>query len=315
MKNLIILAFIAFGFGVNAQQVALSSQYLFNDVMVNPGAVGAKDYIPVHVNFRKQWAGFPGAPTTQLISTNAKIANNFGIGGSFFNDVSGPSRRSGFNINGAYHLKLDKRGEHKIGLGLGLSITQHIVDPNKMETYLPDDPAVTRGFNNQMIPDANFGAFYYFKDKAYAGISAYNLVEVNRDLYDFNTSFVNPLVRTYYLTGGYNFDFENDFGLKLSTLGQIIETSTAQFDITAVGTYKDRFWLGASYRNKEAVVFLGGVQLGVFKVGYAYDYNITDIMNHSTGSHEVFLELQIFKGNTQAKTPWLQRNRIYAPSI
>jgi type IX secretion system PorP/SprF family membrane protein len=314
MKKLIILAFAAISTGLYGQQIALSSQYLFNKMLVNPGATGSKDYIPVQVNFRKQWAGFPGAPTTQTISSHANLGSNFGFGGSLFNDVSGPSRRSGFNINGAYHLRLDKRNEHKLGLGLGVSVTQHMVDPSKMETYLPEDPAVTRGFNNQMVPDANFGAFYYYKDKAFVGVSAFNLVEMNRDLYDFNSALINPMVRNYYLTGGYNFDFKHGFGLKTSALVQMIETTTAQFDVTAVVTYKDRFWLGGSYRHEDAVVILGGAQFGPFKFGYAYDYTLSDIMNHSTGSHEVFLELQIFKGDNNS-TPWLKRNRIYSPRI
>lgn len=315
MIRIVLIISVLVATHVHGQQLALNSQYLFNEMLVNPGASGAKDYVPIQMNFRKQWAGFPGAPTTQSISAHGKLDANFGFGGSLFNDVSGPSRRSGLNVNGAYHLRLDQKREHILGLGLGFSLTQHMIDANKMETYLPNDPAVERGFNNQMVPDVNFGAFYYFKDKAFAGLSAQNLVELRYDLYDFNSTFVNPLVRTYYFIGGYNFSLGKDFGLKITGLAQMIETTTAQFDVTAIGTYKNRFWLGSSYRHDDAVVFLGGFQFGAFKVGYAYDYTLSDIMNHSTGSHEIFLELQIFKGDNSSKTPWLQRNRIYAPRI
>lgn len=315
MLRIILVSSFLVALAAHGQQMAINSQYLFNDMLINPGATGAKDYIPIQMNFRKQWAGFPGAPTTQSISAHGKLDDNFGFGGALFNDVSGPSRRSGMTVNGAYHLRLDQKKEHILGLGIGASITQHMIDPNKMETYLPNDPAVERGFNNQMVPDVNFGAFYYFKDKAFAGISAHNLVEIKRDLYDFNTMFVNPLVRTYYLLGGYNFNLGKDFGLKVTTLGQMIESTTAQVDVTAIGIYKNRFWLGASYRHDDAIVFLGGAQFGAFKFGYAYDYTLSDIINHSTGSHEVFLELQIFKNQGSNNTPWLQRNRIYAPRI
>ncbi len=314
MKKLLLITFVSLFSGVYGQQIALNSQYLFNEMLVNPGATGSKEYIPIQMNFRKQWAGFPGAPTTQSLSAHADLGSNFGFGGTFFNDVAGPSRRSGMNINGAYHLRLDRKSDHRLGLGLGVSLTQHMMDASKMETYLPEDPAVLRGFNNQMVPDVNFGAFYYYKDKAFVGLSAHNLVELKRDLYEFNDVFVNPLVRTYYLLGGYNFSFDNDFGIKLTGLGQMIETTTLQFDLTAIATYKNRFWLGGSYRHMDAVVILGGVQFGPFKCGYAYDYTLSDIINHSTGSHEIFLELQIFQGGS-GSTPWLKRNRIYAPRI
>ncbi|MBL4862386.1 MAG: type IX secretion system membrane protein PorP/SprF [Crocinitomicaceae bacterium] len=312
MKKFLAIILISTAGTVSAQQISLNSQYLFNEMAVNPGATGSKEYIPVQLNFRKQWTSFPGSPTTQSLSCHSKVFGNMGLGGSIFNDVTGPSRRTGMTINTAYHLQLDARKEHILGLGIGLSFTQHLIDVNKLSTYLPDDPAVTRGYNNTMVPDANFGVFYRFKDKAYAGLSAYNLVELRRDLYDFQNPLYNPMTRTYYLFGGYNFELGQNFGLKASTLGQGIETGTVQFDVTALGVYKDMVWLGASYRHTDAVAILVGGQVGQFKFGYAYDYTLSDIGNYSSGSHEVFLELQLYTGNVESKTPWLKRNRIYS---
>lgn len=314
-KYLIIFSIIAASNFASAQQISLNSQYLFNEMLVNPGATGSKDYIPIQIGFRKQWANFPGAPVTQAISAHGKIAKNMGIGGSVFNDVAGPSRRTGININSAYHLKLDAANNHKLGMGVGVSLTQHLIDITRLTTYLPDDPAVTAGFNNQIVPDANVGIYYYFKDKGYAGLSAYNLVELDRNLYDYENTFANPLVRTYYFLGGYNFTLNKDFGFKASTLVQGIETATIQFDVTGLFTFRDFVWLGASYRHEDAVAFLIGGQAGPFKFGYSYDYTLSDIADYSYGSHEVFLELQLFKQKANTRTPWLKRNRIYAPKI
>lgn len=299
-----------------SQQISLNSLYLFNEQVINPGAVGSKDYIQVQTNFRKQWAGFEGAPTTQLVSAHGYLGKRMGLGGSLENDVAGPSRRSAITINSSYHLRLDKADEHRIGLGLGLRVSQNTIDVNKLNTYLPNDPAVMRGFNNQMVPDFNFGAHYHYKDKAFFGLSAHNLVELRKDLYDFDELVYNPLIRTYYAFGGYNFDLGKDFGLRITSLFQFIEPTVWQVDASAIFTYRNQFWLGSSYRHEDAIVFMGGFQFGAFKVGYAYDYTTTDIMNHSTGSHEVFLELQIFPTDSKnIDTPWLQRNRIYAPRI
>lgn len=316
MKKQLLIALFLIGAGaqVNAQQIALNSQYLFNQTLVNPGATGSKDYVPVQFHFRKQWNNFPGAPITQALSAHGKVANKIGFGGMLFNDVAGPSRRTGMNINSAYHLQLDSKNDHILGMGLGVSLTQHMIDVTKLTTYLPDDPAVLRGYNNQMVPDANFGVFYYYKDKGYAGLSAHNLVQLKRDLYNFETPFVNPLMRTYYFTGGYNFSFGENWGLMTSTLVQGIETGTVQFDVTAAGLYKNVVWLGASYRHTDAVAFLIGGQAGPVRFGYSYDYTLSDIGNYSSGSHEVFLELQLSKGGG-AQTPWLKRNRIFSPKI
>jgi type IX secretion system PorP/SprF family membrane protein len=317
MKKYLTILALSVSCSSFGQQIALNSQYLFNEMMVNPGATGGKDYIPIHFNFRKQWVNFPGSPTTQFLSGHAAIAKKMGFGMSLFNDVAGPSRRTGVNINGAYHLQLDANNHHRLGMGLGISLTQHLIDVNQMETYLPDDPAVLRGYNNTMVPDANFGIFYHFKDKAFAGISAYNLGEINRDLYRFETAFANPLVRTYYLIGGYHFALSKNFGIKTTVLGQAIETGTWQADGTALFTYKKVLWLGASYRHTDAVAFLAGGQAGPVKFGYSYDYTLSDIGQYSFGSHEIFLELQLTRSSSESssKTPWLKRNRVYQPRI
>jgi type IX secretion system PorP/SprF family membrane protein len=315
MKKYLIILFLGAASTVTAQQISLNSQYLFNEMLVNPGATGSKDYIPIQLAFRKQWAGFEGAPVTQALSVNSKIAKKMGFGGTLFNDVAGPSRRTGVNLNTAYHLQLDTKNDHILGLGIGVSMTQHLIDVTRLTTYLPDDPAVVAGYNNEMIPDANFGAFYYFKDKGYAGLSAHNLVELKRDLYDFDEVVGNPLVRTYYFLGGYNFRLSDQFGFKASTLVQGIETGTIQVDGTGIFTFRDLVWLGASYRHTDAVAFLIGGQAGMFKFGYSYDYTLSDIGDYSVGSHEVFLELQLYKNADGSRTPWLKRNRIYAPKI
>lgn len=303
------------GFG---QQTSLNSQYLYNEMLVNPGATGSKDYIPVQFNFRKQWSGFKGSPTTQFLSAHANLGKRMGFGGIISNDVAGPSRRTGITVNTSYSLKLDQKDEHKLGLGLGISLNQHVIDLAQLTTYLPDDPATQRGYNYKLVPDANFGVYYHFLDKGYVGISAYNLVQANRALYDFQAPFANPLVRTYYLFGGYNFEVgqKKNFGINISTLFRAIETGNFQVDGTLTFDWKDFIWLGASYRHGDAIVGLIGGKAGPVKFGYSYDYTLSDIRDYSTGSHEFFIELQIRTKKTQSpesKVPWLKRNRVYNP--
>ena len=81
MKYIMLSLFLIFGFATSvwSQQIALNTQYLFNNMLVNPGATGTKNYIPVQLNFRKQWTNFPGSPTTQFLSCDSKLADNFGI--------------------------------------------------------------------------------------------------------------------------------------------------------------------------------------------------------------------------------------------
>jgi hypothetical protein len=98
---------------------------------------------------------------------------------------------------------------------------------------------------------------------------------------------------------------------------RFIESRPFQFDLTTLAQYKDLFWFGAGYRHLDAISAMAGVQLGVFRLGYAYDFTISDVQRYSSGSHEIFLELQLFTRQKQAEgsTPWYRRNKIYSPTI
>jgi type IX secretion system PorP/SprF family membrane protein len=298
------------------QQIALNSQYMFNEISFNPGAAGTKDYVVIHSNARLQWLGFEGAPSSQNISAHGYLGKNFGIGGSLFNEVTGPSRKTGFNIMGAYQLQLSSDRSHMLGMGMGLTVTQHLIDANRLTTYLPEDPAIMKGFNNKMVPDANVGFFYTYKDKGFAGLSVRNIMQTSRDIFDYDITVVNPMVRNYYAYGGYDFTLPKKWTLMPTAMVRMIDALAVQFDVSLIANYNKKIWFGTSYRYKDAIVALAGMQFGAFKFGYSYDFTLSEIKNYSNGSHELFLELQIFKAEGgNSKIPWLKRNRIYSPSL
>lgn len=314
MKTILISIFCLSILTVSGQQYSLNSQYLFNEAAFNPAAAGAKDYIPIHFNFRSQWTGFDGAPSSQMLTSHADLGKNLGFGGNLYNDVSGPSRSTGINLMLSYRLRLSKNNLHGLRFGLAASFSQHAIDVDKLTYEVQDDAALTRQYNNQFVPDADLGIYYTFADKGFAGISAKNLVQMNKDLFDFNNVAVNTMKRHYYFIGGYNFGLGENVKLKTATLLRYIESKPFQFDVTLIGEYKEFLWLGAGYRNLDAVSVLGGFQVGIFKCGYAYDFTLSDIRNYSSGSHEVFLELQLGKNKKSngSATPWNKRNRIYS---
>lgn len=318
MMKYLLIVFSIFAVQISqAQQLHLNTNYMFNPFLVNPGIAGtADDYIPIQLNFRKQWVGFPGSPTTQSVSCHAEVHETFGFGGNFFNDNSGPSRRTGINLSGSYHMKITGDKSKLVGFGLGFTMAQHMIDVNELNTYLPDDPTVLKGYNNQFVPDANFGIYYQWKPNSYVGFSAFNLVQSRKDLFDFDKLIYNPLVRTYYLMAGHNFETQGEMVYKTSALIQAIETGTVQFDVSAVAIYKNIGWFGLGYRHLDALYALAGVQIGQVKIGYAYDYTLSAIGRYSSGSHEVFIELQLYNmpGGPGGKK-WWKRNLKSAPRI
>ena len=70
--------------------------------------------------------------------------------------------------------------------------------------------------------------------------------------------------------------------------------------------FNETFWLGASYRINESAAAIGG--LADFQVskqlrlGYAYEYPISDLRAYTSGTHEVLIMFEIFKSK-RIKSP------------
>ncbi|MES2799775.1 MAG: type IX secretion system membrane protein PorP/SprF [Bacteroidota bacterium] len=318
MKKILIFVVSTTVFTAFGQQLGINSQYMFNKATINPAYAGSEDYIPIHFNFRKQWAGFTGAPTAQTLTTHADMGKNLGFGGTIYNDLSGPTRLTGVNLMLNYRLRLSKDNLHSLRVGMGVTLAQHFIDVTKLTTDVQNDPAMANGFNNQFVPDVDLGVYYAYGKKGFAGISVKNGIQVKRDLFnDFSNTFENWMCRQYNLLGGYNFQVANDWQIRTSTVLRMIEARPFTFDLTVLGQYKDYVWFGAGYRLKDAVSIMAGGQYKMVKIGYSYDVTTSKLRNSSSGSHEIFLELQINRKGKQASSansPYLKRNRIYTPA-
>ena len=74
MKNILVAISLAFMVtGVYAQQLPFTSQYMFNDYLINPAVGGSLDHMPITLSVRSQWAGLEGSPKTQFFSAHSKL--------------------------------------------------------------------------------------------------------------------------------------------------------------------------------------------------------------------------------------------------
>ena len=297
------------------QQISLNSLYTFDEIVINPAIAGSKNYTPVNFTFRRQWFGIESAPVTQMLSMHTYVGSNLGLGGFIFNDVTGPTRRTGVNFSAAYHLRLTSDYSHTLSFGIAAVLFQHIYQKDKLITDIPNDIAIQRLSSNELVPDANFGVYYYYKEKAYLGLTAQNLVQSRVDLFNVKYKILNPIERSYYLSGGYDFSLGKDFTLKPSFLLRAMEHTPMQFDITAKLLLKQMFWVGASYRNKDAIVGMLGLTINKFSLGYAYDLPLSDLKHYSSGSHEICLGYYFANESDKKRKniPWNKRNRLFTP--
>lgn len=323
MKKLLsFFIFCLFTWQTNAQQLTLSSQYMFNDYMINPAIAGTKYHNILHGSIRRQWVGIKEAPVTQFISGHGYLGYNLGFGGMLFNEASGPTRRTGMAFSTAYHLLIKKKrdgNQHTLSFGISGIIAQHYLDKDNLVTYYPNDPTIAAAYSSQTIPDVSFGFYYHNLDKYYIGLSCLNIIQSKTDLYNIPNPVNNFFVRNYYLTGGGVMQVNNKFTLNPSFLLRGIEAGPVlQCDLNLRGTYLKKYWAGASYRHKDAIATMIGVHFQEMSIGYSYDITLSAIRGYSAGSHEITCILLLDKiGQNFYKTnpgQYRMKKGTYKPS-
>lgn len=304
MKKSIILIFVVLlNITAKAQQDPMISQYMFNGLFLNPAYAGSHKYVTSSLLHRTQWVNFPGAPKTSLLAIDGLIPNkseNMGVGLIISHDRIGATEQTDIYANYAYQLKL-KKG--KLAFGLKAGVSNYVFKSDNLTIWDANDDVFT-GRRTAWLPKVGAGA-YYFTDKWYAGISVPTLLayDVNRNFsFDVNKgSFIN---RHYYAYGGYVFKLNEQFKLKPSTLIKYLPAAPVEVDLNLNLLYNDQFWIGASYRSMESVVFMVEYQTNSrFRVGYAFDYSITKIRKYSSGTHEIMIGYDFGKDLIKVKTP------------
>jgi type IX secretion system PorP/SprF family membrane protein len=290
VKRLIIILIILLAVFIPciSQQDPMTSNYMFNTLTYNPGVAGTSGMICATALNRQQWVGFKGAPSTTLFNVSAPF-NPFkirsGAGLVVESDNIGFDKDISISINYSYLLDL---GEGVLGIGISGGVLNKTLDPT---WEIPDGDIFTPPSGDPLIPenkesvvafDAGLG-FFYTTDKYYAGLSVTHINQPKLK-YSKGTPYVS---RHYYLTGGYILQLPNPSLELLPSLYAFSDGKVIQFSVTSLIRYNKKVWGGVSYRPGNALVGIAGLELfNGIRIGYAYDFTISDIRKNTTGSHE-----------------------------
>jgi type IX secretion system PorP/SprF family membrane protein len=294
MKKSILIIVIALfsAVGAKAQYDAMFTQYMFNEMYINPAYTGSKEAMAVNLTHRQQWVNFPGRPITTSFTLHGPLANDkMGLGVSFLNEQIGKLSRNLVYLNYAYRIKAGEKG--KLSFGLMGGIHNQVNKLSELKATEAGDIQVSQ--NTPSIITPNFGAgLYYYTNTFYAGLSIPRMID---DSYVFTTSgeidkstklSVNKF--HYYLTIGNVFTINEDLKVKPQAMVKMVQNAPLQYDINANFLIKNKIWAGVSYRSSADISALLGIQVTPqFLVNYSYDYALTKIQKYSQGSHEITL--------------------------
>jgi len=273
---------------VLSQQDPLSSQYMFNTLTYNPGIAGTSGMICATALNRQQWVGFEGAPSTTVFNVNAPVSPfkiKSGVGLLVESDNVGFDKD--INISGSYSYLLDL-GPGTLGIGLSLGMLNKTLTPTweipsgDSHTPASGDPLIPENKESYVAFDAGLG-LYFKADKYYAGLSVTHLNQPEIK-YSKGTPYVS---RHYYLTAGYVLQLPNPSLELLPSVFAFSDGKVAQFTITSLIRYNKKVWGGVSYRAGDALIGIVGFELyNGLRLGYSYDFTMSDMNKNSNGSHE-----------------------------
>ncbi len=289
---LCIIIGVTFCTDLYSQQIPISSQYMFNQLVINPAVAGSSGKFTGRFVNRNQWIGVDGAPVTQTLSMHALIEPvNLGIGGYVFRDQIGPITQTGAQLAAAYHIRLTD--DAKLSLGLQGGLFQYKIDVTMLKPADANDQVLAgKNIITSLVPDATFGAYLY-TPRFYAGVSVPHLIAGSVKTSDVSSTNVN---RHFVLNGGMFIRVSDEIRVEPSVLLRTVtpKADIYSIDINAKVHYLNTIWLGASYRSGDAVVMLLGLKLFErVSFGYSYDITINNLSDYSKGSHEVMLGIDI----------------------
>lgn len=276
-----------------SQQLPQYTQYMFNEYIINPAVAGKEDFYQAKANYRYQWTGIVDAPRTYVLSLyGPHKTKEMGFGGYIYNDVTGPTSRTGLNFSYSYIIKITENV--KLSMALAAGLLQFKVDGTKINMLDIQDPSVLNTVYTSRIPDAVFGA-YLFAPKYYFGLSAHQLLNNKLNLYDGDNG-MNRVKNHFFAYGGYIFDTGKDFEIEPTVLLKVMQPVKPMLDVSLKTTYKKMIWLGVSYRTYDAIACMIGYNYqNQIYFGYSYDLSISTIKNYNSGSHEFMIAARFNK--------------------
>ncbi|MEM9679622.1 MAG: type IX secretion system membrane protein PorP/SprF [Bacteroidota bacterium] len=304
-KNYIIAILLFSSSLCFAQQLPQFTQYMFNTISINPAYAGSRGTFSAVGLHRSQWVGLEGGPVTQTLSVHAPLRNEkIGLGLSFINDELGYENFS--YIYGDFSYTIQTGVESKLAFGLKAGFTHYNIDQELLtDPSIVNDPFFN-DVSNRWSPNVGAGV-YWHTNRWYLGLSAPRILNTDYNEGGNGTIDYVALERvSYYFTGGYVFDLSENTKLKPSVLLKATNGAPLSFDISANFLFYEKFWIGGGYRINESAGAIGGIadfQISKqLRIGYAYEYPISDLRPYTSGTHEVLLMFEVFKSK-RIKSP------------
>jgi len=259
--------------------------------IVNPAYAGSEGTLNIGMLYRTQWVGLDGAPKTTVVTVNAPVSKNIGVGLSVFADQIGPVKEQNVFADVSYTIQTSEIGKLAFGVKVGTTFLNAKLSSLDLGDSDPDD--VFKDNINKTFVNFGAGAFYY-TDRFYVGLSMPNMIKQSHFKKKAGTIRSAAEKMHYFLTGGYVFDINDNVKLKPSTLLKGVGGAPLSIDIAANVLINNKYEFGLGWRADDSISALMTMEVApLVRIGYSYDYTTTNLGDFNSGSHEVIVLITV----------------------
>ncbi len=319
------LLFLYFFFSISllyGQEKPHYTQYIFNNYLLNPALSGIENYADIKVGRRVQWSGIKNGPRTSFLSANWSLGKDYlwsnalslpgvddnpmsrsymqyytsspahhGMGLVLMSDKTGAVSRLDAGLSYAYHLQLNSA--YNLSVGVYAGISRLGLDLSAVSLEDANDPALAKVVEAQFKPDIALGLWYYGA-RFFAGAAMQQVLPQHFSFSATSVATGSTSKPILFLTSGYRFYLDEDLSITPSLMARKGFATPFFFDTNVKFSYKDKLWLGASYRKSDAFSAMLGFNLKNFvNFTYAYDLTVSELKAISGGTHELVLGFQL----------------------
>ncbi|MBL7925113.1 MAG: type IX secretion system membrane protein PorP/SprF [Bacteroidia bacterium] len=301
-KRVFLIAIVSMmGLQAHAQFEPQFTQYMFNEMFINPAYAGSREHMAMTALYRNQWVGMDGAPKTQTFSAHTPLRNEkIAVGLSMLHEEIGVTQD--FSVFGTYAYRIPtEKGFFSMAVSGGIIHHQEQL----LEVKIQDQGDYSfMGTPRLTVPNMGFGT-YYSSRNYYVGLSIPRMLQNKVDAVTGKASNkVNIPYWHYYLMGGYVFTLNESVKLKPTCMVKAVSGAPVIADIGAHVLLNEVLWLGGSYRTSDSWAAVVQMQLNKqMRLGYSYDYTLTDLNQFNSGTHEITLGYDFSFNKNKVVTP------------
>jgi type IX secretion system PorP/SprF family membrane protein len=291
MKRLALICISTIAsFFLHAQQLPDYSGYPSNLFQLNPAYTGTKGTLDARAFYRKQWTGFENAPVTKNVAIHSRLwKGRIGVGGTFYNDQTGPTQRIDYSIMAAAHIRFP---DVELSAGVGMHFNKYTVNGSMLTTHWVGDPSVNTNLTDfDKTKNVSAGVLLY-NDRFHFGLGASMLADKTAEFYLDDPSKASGVnfKPHYYFTTGYNFHGHPDYVWENNLMINYVEGLPMVIYYNLRVHFREKFMGGIGFRLRDALVAqVGYIIFERVQVIYSYDLGVSRLRKGHNGTHEFIL--------------------------